>query len=110
MYRLPRGIALPDRYRKLITAEEAARKVKCNDTLVVSGFVAQGCPDTLLRALADRFERENKPSNLTLIFGGGPGDYATKGLNRLAAKPGMLKRTIGGHCGLRMVLNGPHLN
>jgi len=93
-----RGLVIPDLYRKVITPEEAAKKLKCNDTLVVSGFVTQGCPDTLLKAIAERFEREGKPSDLTLLFGGGPGDYASKGLNRLAAKPGLLKRTIGGHC------------
>ena len=72
--------------------------IKSNDTLVVSGFVTQGCPDRLLSALADRYEKEGEPKNLTLVFGGGPGDYGSKGLNRLAEKPGLLKRSIGGHC------------
>ena len=93
-----RGMIIPDSFRKIISAEEAAKKIKSNDTIVVSGFVAQGCPDTLIHAVAKRFENEGNPQNLTLIFGGGPGDYASKGLNRFAMLPGMLKRTIGGHC------------
>ena len=96
-------------YRKLITVEEAASKIHSNDTLVVSGFVAQNCPDRLLEALASRFKETGRPKDLTLLFGGGPGDYDSRGLNRLAL-PGMLKRCIGGHYGqvpkiANMVLN-----
>jgi propionate CoA-transferase len=100
MIRYARGYLVPDNFRKLISAEEAVRKIRSNDVLVVSGFVAQGCPDHLLQALAEGYEKDGKPKDLTLLFGGGPGDYATKGLNRLTEKPGLLKRTIGGHCTL----------
>lgn len=47
----------------------------------VSGFVAQGSPDLILKSLADRYEQECKDGikdgvgNLTLLFGGGPGDW-----------------------------------
>jgi propionate CoA-transferase len=46
------------------------------------------------------------PNNLTLLFGGGPGDYDKRGLNHLAqmppdgtSSPPMLRRTIGSHYG-----------
>ena len=93
-----RGLLVPDVYRKVIRAEEAVRKIKNNDTIVVSGFIAQACPDTLLKVLAEQYRDESNPKDLTLLFGGGPGDYGAKGLNRLAEKPGLLKRVIGGHC------------
>ena len=80
----------------------------------MSGFVAQGSPDLILKTLADRYEQEcmegthDGVGELTLLFGGGPGDWKSKGLNYLArtpelrngdsAKP-MLKRAIGAHYG-----------
>ena len=60
--------------------------------------MCQGAPETLLRALGNRFERTGDPKDLTLLFGGGPGDFDSRGLNHLA-KPGLIKRSIGGHYG-----------
>ena len=80
----------------------------------VSGFVAQGSPDLILKSLADRYEQEFKDGikdgvgNLTLLFGGGPGDWESRGLNYLAkipqledgtVAPPMVKRAIGAHFG-----------
>ena len=82
--------------------------------LSVSGFVAQGSPDLILKSLADRYEQEckdgikNGVGNLTLLFGGGPGDWDRRGLNYLARLPEledgstaqpMIKRAIGAHFG-----------
>ena len=69
----------------------------------------------ILKALADRYEQECRDGvadgvgKLTLLFGGGPGDWESRGLNYLAqtpeledgfgtAKP-MIKRAIGAHYG-----------
>jgi propionate CoA-transferase len=64
--------------------------------------------------LADRYEQEFKDGikdgvgNLTLLFGGGPGDWESRGLNYLAKIPQledgttalpMIKRAIGAHFG-----------
>ena len=43
--------------------------------------MAQGSPDLILKSLADRYEQECKEGmkdglgKLTLLFGGGPGDW-----------------------------------
>ena len=65
-----------------------------------------GCPEAILKALGQRFDASGSPNRLTLLFGGGPGDWETRGLNHLARmakegsdKPSMLRRTIGGHYG-----------
>jgi hypothetical protein len=92
---------VPQRVRqKLISAEDAVALVRDEDTVCVSGFVTQGAAELVLRALGQRFEETKSPKNLTLLFGGGPGDYGEKGLSHLAkiADDGtaMLKRTIGG--------------
>lgn len=96
--------SLPQRVRqKLISAEDAVNLVNPGDTIVVSGFVTQGCAEGVLEALGKRFENTGEPGKLTLLFGGGPGDYGERGLSHLAktTKDGycMLRRTIGGHYG-----------
>ena len=103
---------------KVCTPDDAVSLISANDTICVSGFVGQGSPDLLLKALADRYERECNDGvqegglkDLTVLFGGGPGDWDYRGLNYLAkiprgnnneqsaeAKP-MIKRAIGGHYG-----------
>jgi propionate CoA-transferase len=95
---------IPQRVRqKLISADDAVALVRDGDTVCVSGFVTQGCAELVLKALGQRFVETKEPKNLTLFFGGGPGDYGEKGLSHLAkvADDGtcMLKRTIGGHYG-----------
>lgn len=39
------------RFAQVIDLDDAVALVKSNDTLCVSGFVTQSCPDMLLRAL-----------------------------------------------------------
>lgn len=93
---------IPQRVReKVISAEDAVALVQDGDTVAVSGFVCQGAPEALLKALGDRFQKHQEPRDLTVLFGGGPGDYGERGLSHLAkvtedGKTQMLKRTIGG--------------
>ena len=55
--------------------------------------------------MGKRYEATGSPNNLTLLFGGGPGDWKTRGLNHLGrtstqdGTPHMLRRTIGSHYG-----------
>jgi acyl CoA:acetate/3-ketoacid CoA transferase alpha subunit len=95
---------IPQRVRqKLISASDAVALIQDGDTVCVSGFVTQGAAEAVLKALGERFDATQSPKNLTLLFGGGPGDYGERGLSHLAkiAEDGtcMLKRTIGGHYG-----------
>ena len=86
------------------------------NTVCVSGFVDQGSPDLILKALSDRYEEECKQGvvggvgDLTLLFGGGPGDWDSRCLNYLArvkcpdaqtsnSSNAVVKRAIGGHYG-----------
>lgn len=84
---------------KIISAAEAAALVRAGDTLATSGFVGIGTPDELLAALAERFDAEQQPTALTLLFAAGQGDGGERGLNRLG-REGLLARVIGGHWGL----------
>lgn len=88
--------------QKVVGPKDAVSLVRDGDTVAVSGFVCQGTPEAVLKALGEKYEKKGSPSKLTLLFGGGPGDWDSRGLNHLAklydGKP-MLRRTIGGHYG-----------
>ncbi len=84
---------------KIVTPQQAIELIHEGDTLVCSGFGVVGVPDELLLALQQRFESTQSPRDLTLIFGGGPGDGKEQGINRIALD-GLIKRAIGGHWGL----------
>lgn len=83
----------------VMTAEEAIKLVPSN--AVVSFLGAGGGivePTALINALAERFEREQAPRDLTLWHPAGLGDRGEKGMSVLA-KPGLIKRSIGSHYG-----------
>ena len=102
------GLMIPaNRKNKVVTASDAVELVCSNDTVCVSGFVSQGSPDAILQELRSRYEKEGQPQDLTLLFGGGPGDWGERGLNHLARVPSdsecatspLVKRAIGAHYG-----------
>ena len=84
---------------KIIDVEDAAALVQDNDVLAVSGYGTNGVPEKVLKALGARFSQTKAPRDLTLMFAGGIGDGAERGLNHLGQE-GMLDRVIGGHYGL----------
>lgn len=81
---------------KVVSPHEAVNIVHDGDTLCCSGFGTNGVPEALAGALLARFQNTGSPRNLTLLFGGGPGDGGARGLN-LLAEEGLVKRAIGGH-------------
>ena len=97
---------IPQRVRhKVLSATDAVALVRDGDTVCCSGFVCQGVPEAVLRALGERYERTGHPHSLSLLFGGGPGDWESRGLDNLAKirssdeEPPMLRRAIGSHFG-----------
>ena len=90
---------------KVVTAAEAVTHIQSNSTLATGGFIGSGFAEGLAIALEDRFlgkdstTTKGDPSGLTLIYAGGQGDGANRGLNHLA-HPGLLSCAIGGHWGL----------
>lgn len=97
-YEIPQNVR-----QKVVSPKDAVSLVRDGDTVCVSGFVCQGTPEAVLKSLGEKYEETGSPNKLTLLFGGGPGDWDTRGLNHLAKtkegeKP-MLRRTVGGHYG-----------
>jgi propionate CoA-transferase len=81
---------------RVITADEAAKLVSDNDTLLIGGSGAgHSVPDTLIAAVAKRFKAEGAPRNITTVHPVGLGDRAERGVGHLAHK-GLLKRVVCG--------------
>ncbi|KAL3941727.1 MAG: hypothetical protein SGBAC_003971 [Bacillariaceae sp.] len=89
--------------QKIVSASDAVELIRDGDTVAVSGFVATGAPEAILKAVGERFEATSSPKDMTVFFGGGPGDWATKGLSHFGKEKEdgtcMLSRSIGGHYG-----------
>jgi propionate CoA-transferase len=92
---------------KVVTAREAVRLIRNDDTVATGGFVGIGFPENIAVALEQRFlEGEQadvhglgSPRNLTLVYAAGQGDGKERGLNHLG-HDGLVGRVIGGHWGL----------
>lgn len=90
---------------KIVSAREAVRLIRDGDTVATGGFAGIGFAEEIVIELEkafltgdDELTSLGRPRNLTLVFCAGQGDFATRGLNRVA-HPGLVKRAIGGHFG-----------
>ena len=98
-YAMPQLRRVEIKKNKIVSAEEAVRIIRDNDTVAFGGFVGIGFAEEIGSEL-ERFYLETKhPQNLTLVFAAGQGDGGERGLNHLA-HTGLIKRIIGGHWGL----------
>jgi propionate CoA-transferase len=84
---------------KIVSAEEAVRIIRDNDTIAFGGFVGIGFAEEIGEELERFFLETKHPQDLTLVFAAGQGDGQNRGLNHLA-HTGLIKRIIGGHWGL----------
>jgi propionate CoA-transferase len=84
---------------KVVSARDAVSVIRSGDVVASSGWGGHGVAEAVLRALEERFIEDDEPHDLTLVWAGGQGDAADRGLNHLGYE-GLLKRTIGGHYGL----------
>ncbi len=95
---------------KIISKEEAAQLVQDGDVVGINGFAfGFGFPEALVKALGERYEREEHPQGMSLMFASGCGDggksEGTFGLDHFAQE-GMVKKVIAGHVGLAKKFSG----
>ena len=86
---------------RIVSAEEAVRMIRDNDTVAFGGFACIGVCEEVAAALETYYLETGAPKDLTLMFAvaTGPGNDSNRGLNHLAHE-GLIKRIIGGHWGL----------
>jgi len=90
----------PDVNPARMSAAEAAGLVSSGSTLAVEGSGGGVIEPTALReALGSRSAESGEPRDLTVYFCAGIGDKQGSGLDNLA-RPGLLRRAIGGHFGM----------
>jgi len=81
---------------KIVSADEAAARIADGAVVTVSSSSGLGCPDKILEAIGDRFDKEGHPRNLTTLHPIAAGDmYGIKGIDHIA-KDGLLSTIIAG--------------
>jgi propionate CoA-transferase len=80
----------------LPSAAAAAQLIQDDWTVACAGFVGAGHAEAVTRALEARFVATLAPRGLTLIYGAGQGDKASRGVNHFG-HAGLVRRIIGGH-------------
>lgn len=81
---------------KVFLADEAVNLIADNAVIAVNSSSGLCCPDAILKALGERYEREKHPKNLTSINPIAAGDmFGSPGTEHIA-KLGMLTKIIGG--------------
>lgn len=81
---------------KIVSAAEAVNVIADGAAVAVNSSSGLCCPDAVLKALGERFDREAHPRNLTMLHPIAAGDfYGIKGVEHIA-KPGLIGRIIGG--------------
>src|SRR3974390_380343 len=81
---------------KRISVDDAAKLIRCGDTIASVGVIGWITPDALLRGVADRFRNEAKPRDLTFYFPCGTGDSIDiRGMDHVAVE-GLMRRIISG--------------
>lgn len=81
---------------KRIGAAEAAALIRSGDTVASVGVIGWITPDTLLRAVAERFRAEAAPRDLTFYFPCGTGDSIDiRGMDHVAIE-GLMRRIVSG--------------
>jgi len=79
---------------KIVSAAEAARVIPDDAVVAVNSSSGLNCPDAVLKALGERFDREQHPRRLTMLHPIAAGDmFGIRGVDHIA-KPGLMARII----------------
>ncbi len=81
---------------KILSAAEAVKAIPDGAAVAVNSSSGLNCPDAVLKALGERFDREQHPRGLTMLHPIAAGDmFGIKGVEHIA-KPGLIARIIAG--------------
>lgn len=81
---------------RVLTPRQAADLIADGDVVSVSSSSGLGCPDAVLEGIGQRYEETSSPRGLTSVHPIAAGDMSgIKGIDHIA-RPGLLRRVIGG--------------
>jgi len=81
---------------KLVSAAQAVEAIPDGAAVAVNSSSGLCCPDAVLKALGERFSREQRPRDLTMLHPIAAGDmFGVRGVEHIA-RPGLIGRIIGG--------------
>ena len=81
---------------KIVSALEAVSHIADNGVVAVNSSSGLCCPDAVLKALGQRFEKHDHPRNLTMLHPIAAGDmFGVGGIDHIA-REGLIARTIAG--------------
>ena len=81
---------------RIVSAAEAVKYIADGATVTVNSSSGLCCPDAVLKALGERFDREQHPRDLTMLHPIAAGDMSgVKGVDHIA-KTGLIARIIAG--------------
>ena len=81
---------------KIVSAAEAVRVIPDGAIVAVNSSSGLNCPDAVLKAMGERFDREQHPRGLTMLHPIAAGDmFGIRGVEHIA-KAGLIDRIIGG--------------
>jgi acyl CoA:acetate/3-ketoacid CoA transferase len=81
---------------KIVAAADAVKLIADGATVAVNSSSGLNCPDAVLKALGERFAREQHPRSLTMMHPIASGDmFGIKGVEHIAQK-GLIDRIIAG--------------
>jgi acyl CoA:acetate/3-ketoacid CoA transferase len=81
---------------KIVSSAEAVKAIPDGAVIAVNSSSGLNCPDAVLKALGERFDREQHPRGLTMLHPIAAGDmFGIKGVEHIAKK-GLIDRIIAG--------------
>jgi len=82
-----------------MSAAQAASMIIPGDTVIVSALGATGWATAIFQAIAQRFQKEEEPRNLTVLAPAGQGGRGkvSGSIDDLAMYPGLVSRFFSGH-------------
>ncbi|MDR1573954.1 MAG: acyl CoA:acetate/3-ketoacid CoA transferase [Clostridiales Family XIII bacterium] len=89
---------------QILTAGQAAEKIKDGSTIGVAGMGLAGWPEEVGRAIAANYRETGHPCGLNLKQGCSLGDWKTRGTTVLGV-PGLVAKWSGAHIGSSFALN-----
>ena len=83
--------------KKIMTADEAVRLIKSEDTVAINGFGSLVYPEEVTAALGKRFLETGEPRNLSYIAGAGLGEATEGRLIDGISYEGLVKKVVCSH-------------